>query len=46
MRLQKQAEEAQQMQQIVEQGKTLSEADMSGQNALSALLRGVSGGIQ
>jgi hypothetical protein len=46
MRLQKQAEEAQQMQQIVEQGKTLSEADMSGQNALSALLMGASGGLQ
>jgi hypothetical protein len=46
MRLQKQAEDAQQMQQIVEQGKTLSEADMSGQNALSALLQGASGGLQ
>jgi predicted RNase H-like HicB family nuclease len=35
-----------QMQQIIEQGKTLSEADMSGQNALSALLEGAVGGIR
>jgi len=35
-----------QMQQIAEQGKTLSEADMSGQNALSALIEGAIGGVR
>jgi hypothetical protein len=34
-----------QAQQLAEQGKTLSETDMSGQNALQALLQGPSGGL-
>jgi hypothetical protein len=42
----RQAAQMAQMQQIIEQGKTLSEADMSGQNALSALIEGAVGGIR
>ena len=42
----RQAAQMAQMQQIIEQGKTLSEADMSGQNALNALLQGAAGGLR